>query len=462
MRKRATNLAGDGFYPEILPPPSSNISKANEPIDYTKLPPTCTISVRSSNPPLVNNKIPAAGATLVFDVTPSLGAIVISVPTGTQVQENTTASPIPHSFQATVKAASSDATRTCSFTLQQKAANSTPAASPSSTAGFSVRGKISSISATDGLVGWVCQNSNQAMLPGLEIELSNIRTTIQAFQERIPSNSEAISLCSGFGNPFQFRVPYYFLADHVGKSVQVYAIPSFSRDVKVLLTDSNRYTVPGLPSAPTCTFSVTRQSNSANCNVSIHTSGTGAHTQVAPQVNKQDPAPGGAWIIDLTARGNWNGINWTGTVSCPTDRTSAISAYLKLSSGDLSQPCSESASVRGAPIMIGPIAPSPKPTCTFSVSRQGTTSTCNISVQASSAVGVASFPPQINKQDPVPEGTWIIEPSASGSWNGSNWTGTASCPTDRTTAFSSYLVLAEGGLSEACNGQPIVVPPPSN
>ena len=173
---------------------------------------------------------------------------------------------------------------------------------------------------------------------------------------------------------------------------------------------------------------------------------------IAPQVNKQDPAPGGPWSIDSTARGAWNGTAWAGTVSCPIDRTSAISSYLKLQGGGLSQPCS------GQPILVSPVARTDKPTCTFSVSRQGTTSTCQVSVQSSGVGTNMNVPPQVNKQDPVPGGNWVIEFSSRGAWSGSQWVGTVSCPTNRVTAFSSYLLLQEGGLSEACSGQPIVIP----
>jgi hypothetical protein len=334
--------------------------------------------------------------------------------------------------------------------VQNSGVNSSPVQNQNLSV-FVVKGKIVSVSTTDGLVGWVCEKTNQQTVPGLEIFLGSDRFTIQVFREPESLNAEAISQCSGVGAPYRFSIPYVFLKDYPGQSISVYAVPSFSSGSRVTLTDSGVYRIPFPPTGPTCTFSVARQNSTSTCNITITSSGAGTNFNQAPQVNNQVPAPGGTWVIDPNVNGAWSGSAWTGTAPCAIDKVTAFSAYLKLTSGELGQPCG------GAPIMVAPATNSAViPTCTFQVSRQGSTSTCNVMVTTSGAGTNFGRPPQVNKQDPFPGGNWIVEYSAQGAWSGNTWSGTASCPVERGMAFSAYVLPLNGGLSPAC-GAPIII-----
>lgn len=85
-------------------------------VSYRRLSPTCTISIASSTPALVNGKIPQEGATLTFNINPIPSSAQISRPNG-RMSANSTASPRTRQFEARVT--NSSGSGTCSLSVEQ-------------------------------------------------------------------------------------------------------------------------------------------------------------------------------------------------------------------------------------------------------------------------------------------------------------------------------------------------------
>ncbi|NBT58884.1 hypothetical protein EBT16_08890, partial [bacterium] len=105
-----------------------------------------------------------------------------------------------------------------------------------------IKGLISSITESSGLVGWVCEENNSST--DLRIYAANNLTNLRATFSLEQSDSTALSQCAGVGVPFKFQVPFASLSNYTDMLIAVTAIPANSPQTSTPLTASNLYRVP--------------------------------------------------------------------------------------------------------------------------------------------------------------------------------------------------------------------------
>jgi len=164
--------------------------------------------------------------------------------------------------------------------------------------------------------------------------------------------------------------------------------------------------------APRCTVSSTRISNTGNCSITVQ--GSGDSTNGNPQIL---PNSVSSWTRA--------GQVWSGTASCSRQASTIFTAQLSGPGG--TGPVCESGEVK--PVIT-------LPGCTLSASRQGTTNSCSLSVTRTQ--GNVTGNPSLTPASPI-------------SWTkaGDVWSATAPCSNQTDTAFSATL-SGPDGVGSAC------------
>lgn len=154
------------------------------------------------------------------------------------------------------------------------------------------------------------------------------------------------------------------------------------------------------PEAPSCSIRVARTSDGQSCNISVKASA--------------DPVKGNP-IVSPVSPQSWaiSGNQWTGSVDCPSDPATVFEATLS-GPGGTGRSCESAA--------LGPILPQ----CTLTVSRQGNSEVCDVSVTRT--FGNPSHNPVLSPGNPT---DWVRDEDV--------WTGTTTCPLNRETVFRAAL-----------------------
>lgn len=168
---------------------------------------------------------------------------------------------------------------------------------------------------------------------------------------------------------------------------------------------------------PSCTLTAARAGASSICNLTLSAGGS-TSTSTSP-------------VFNVAVSGNWTGSNWVGTASCATTASTSFTATVKGFS-DATATCHSSA--------VAPV-PIPKPTCSITASREGSTSNCNV---------------EVKRVDGVASGNPVVAPTNPSSWITSvdTWTGKTTCSLTSATTFTASL-SGPGGTGPTCTATPV-------
>jgi len=170
--------------------------------------------------------------------------------------------------------------------------------------------------------------------------------------------------------------------------------------------------IANAPILPTCSLSVLRVGTSDNCNYSA------MRTSAAGSVRTLN-------ILGTTT--TWDGNTPTnGILKCSQTSDTLVDATVTGPNG--SSTCSAIAARLTAP------------SCFLAASRQENTASCSLQLTGSGVIDTSKQP--------------TIASSSSGRWNGSNWTGTASCSTTAATTFDA-TIDGLGGVKANCKSNTV-------
>lgn len=117
-----------------------------------------------------------------------------------------------------------------------------------------VKGKLLSVSETDGLIGWICEQDFEGEAPEIKVFVNNAPVTTPGLTKRTDiSEPTAQFECASVGVPFRFVVPYADLQPFSGGWISVYGVPANGTGTLVLLSNSDLLKVPTVVVSPTPT-----------------------------------------------------------------------------------------------------------------------------------------------------------------------------------------------------------------